>query len=125
MQPDPGHADFDTLCRPLLAKPLRKIIERKTAGNSPLCPIGLIAGRAEQYVQCIADDFRDRALVFENDLGHSRQVTVQHVGQYAWFQRFRQSCEPRDICEHGGDLTALSAEFRIAVVARQLLREAR
>jgi hypothetical protein len=45
--------------------------------------VRLLAGGSKQYVQSVADDLFDRAVVGEYDVGHAREVVIEKRSEYA------------------------------------------
>ena len=73
--------------------------------------VRLLAGRAEQHMNGIADDFRHRAVVGEHDVGHAGEIFIEQRPEHARLQRFHQRGETGDVGEQRRDLTALPFEF--------------
>ena len=61
--------------------------------------IRLLARRAEQHMQGIADDLRHRAVMGEDDIGHAGQVFVEQRPEHARLQRLHQRGETGDVGE--------------------------
>ena len=75
---------------PAIAKILRECIERQRAGHRTRGMVGLLGGRAEQYVERVADDLRDRSVVGEHGIGHADEIIVEQRTKYVGFERLNQ-----------------------------------
>ena len=66
---------------------------------------------SEQYVQGIADDLGDGAIMGKHDIGHAREILIEQRPEYAGLQRLYECRETSDIGEKRCDLTALPTEI--------------
>ena len=65
------------LLAPALAERLREVVEVERAGDGAGGMVRLLAGRAEQHVQRVADDLGHRAVMREDDVGHADEIVVE------------------------------------------------
>ncbi len=87
--------------------------------------IRLLARRAEQHMDGVADDLCDGALVGEDDIGHAGQVVVEQRPEHARLQRFNQRGEAGDVGEQRRDLAAPPFELACAPLASEAERQIR
>src|SRR5215207_6325328 len=95
--------------------------------------IGLLAWSPEQHVQRVANDLCNRAVMGEDDLGHSGEVIIQKRLEHLGIERLDKRGEAGDVGEQSGDLAALSAKIdRLAIrsqpfgeIRREVARERR
>ena len=85
--------------------------------------VRLVAGRAEEHVQRVADDLGDRAFVREDDVGHADQIVVEERAERARLDRLDQRGEAGDVGEERRDLAALPGKVEPVGVAGEPLGE--
>ena len=61
-------------------------VQSEHAANGALGMIGSRQRCTEKHVQCVADNFIDGAIVFENDLAHAVEVAVEHGQHFGWLR---------------------------------------
>jgi hypothetical protein len=71
--------------------------------------VGLVAGRAEEDMDRVADDLGDRALVREHDLRHAFEIAAEQTRELLGIKRFDQRREARDVGEERRDLASFPA----------------
>ncbi len=78
---------------------MREFIQVQCASDGAGGVIRLLARRAEQDMQGIADDFRDRPVMGKHDIGHARQVLVEQQAENARLQCLHERREVGDVGE--------------------------
>ena len=73
--------------------------------------IRLVARRAEEHMNRVADDFCDRSFMREDDVGHRAEIFVEHLAQHRGVETFDEGREAGDVGEQRRDLAALAAEI--------------
>src|SRR4029079_2443846 len=96
-------------------------IEIQRAGDGTRAMIGLLARRAKQHMEGIADNLRDRAVVRKHDIGHACKVLIQKRPKHAWLKHLHQGGKPRNISEERCNFAALTRKiYRIVVASKSL-----
>ena len=114
------------------ATPRRRQLSRKACAKASSCEragdgaggvIGLIAGRAEQHMQGVADDLGDRAFVRKDDIRHAGQIFVEDLAEHAWLERLDEAGEAGDVGEQRRDLAAPAGKVDPVGIAGEPLGE--
>ena len=74
--------------------------------------IGLVGWSAEQHMKGIADDFDDRAIMCEDDLGHAAQIIVKELGKRRRLHRFGKMRETGDVGKERCNLAPFTYQRR-------------
>ena len=85
--------------------------------------VGLLARRAEQHMDGVADDLRHRAVMGEDDIGHAGQIIVEQRSEHARLQRFNQRREAGNVGEQRCDLASLPFKLARALFAGKPQRQ--
>ncbi len=85
--------------------------------------VGLLAGRAEEHMKGITDDFRDCAVVRKHDIGHAREIFIKKWSEHARLKRLHQGGKARNIGKERCDFAALARKIYSIVVASKSLNK--
>ena len=100
MRADSRDAEVDAFLVPALAERLGVLIELQGAGRGAGGMVRLLAGRAEQHVQRVADDLGDGAVMLEYDIGHAGEIVVEQRPEHVRLKGLDQRGEAGDVGEH-------------------------
>ncbi len=81
--------------------------------------VRLFTWGAEQYVQGIANDLRNRTIVRKDKVGHAYEIVVEKWPQHVGFKRLHKCGEAVNVGEQRRNLTTPPAQInRIRIVGK-------
>ena len=123
MNANTGDAKRRASRHPVLPIAFGMRVERERAADRPACGVGLVGGRAEQHMDRVADDLRDRTLVREDDFSHAFEIAAEKLRQLFGIERFDQGRESGDVGEQSRDFAPLAARRERVLLRSQTPRE--
>jgi len=83
--------------------------------------IRLVHRSAKDGHDGIADIFVEKSLIFEDDIGHGRQILIEEVYEFLRGQLFRNGGEATDIGKHDGKILLVAPQFQFSGILEQFV----